>query len=214
MATPGPPLYGAGSPPPAPSSSLPPLSAPPSTSASASPASVSAAGAAPAEAHLLTLKVMRLSKPTLAERTPLWWESADLPRATPPVVADTGALLKLSGAAPSAMSAAAFKRTLPESGAAPLSSTSTSTPTPTVDRRNVFHWDLDRANELFAVTPMLRLPQSFGSIFLGETFSSFLCINNESGLTVRDVAIKAELQVPRARQKREREGGGHGEEGG
>ncbi|KAI8807165.1 hypothetical protein BJ742DRAFT_679287 [Cladochytrium replicatum] len=41
----------------------------------------------------------------------------------------------------------------------------------------------------------LTLPASFGNIYLGETFSSYLCINNESNVAVQDVGIKAELQT-------------------
>ncbi|KAI9207019.1 uncharacterized protein BJ171DRAFT_472990 [Polychytrium aggregatum] len=47
----------------------------------------------------------------------------------------------------------------------------------------------------FALSDLLVLPASFGTIYLGETFSSYLCINNESKAAVQDVGIKAELQT-------------------
>ncbi|KAI9328190.1 hypothetical protein DFJ73DRAFT_766077 [Zopfochytrium polystomum] len=47
----------------------------------------------------------------------------------------------------------------------------------------------------FGLTEFLSLPASFGNIYLGETFSSYLCINNESDLSVQDAGIKAELQT-------------------
>ncbi|KAJ1560591.1 hypothetical protein HK405_006571, partial [Cladochytrium tenue] len=51
----------------------------------------------------------------------------------------------------------------------------------------------------FGLSDLLALPAAFGSIYLGETFSSYLCVNNESsaagGARVTDVAIKAELQT-------------------
>ncbi|OZJ06771.1 hypothetical protein BZG36_00385 [Bifiguratus adelaidae] len=45
------------------------------------------------------------------------------------------------------------------------------------------------------VSDILELPAAFGNIYLGETFSSYLCINNESELSINDVFIKAELQT-------------------
>lgn len=47
----------------------------------------------------------------------------------------------------------------------------------------------------FGLSDFLSLPVAFGNIYLGETFSSYLCINNESGATVQDAGIKAELQT-------------------
>ena len=41
----------------------------------------------------------------------------------------------------------------------------------------------------------LLLPSTFGSIYLGEVFSSYLSINNESLVTQHNVKIKAELQT-------------------
>jgi hypothetical protein len=42
---------------------------------------------------------------------------------------------------------------------------------------------------------LLTLPSSFGSIQLGETFSSCLCVNNEAQVEVEAVAMKVEMQT-------------------
>ncbi|CAN1280728.1 Mediator of RNA polymerase II transcription subunit 16 [Linum perenne] len=48
-------------------------------------------------------------------------------------------------------------------------------------------------------TGLLVLPQAFGAIYLGETFCSYISINNSSNLEVRDVIIKAEIQTEKQR---------------
>jgi hypothetical protein len=42
---------------------------------------------------------------------------------------------------------------------------------------------------------LLELPPAFGNIYLGETFTAYLCVNNDSNQSVGDVAFKAELQT-------------------
>ncbi|KJE92725.1 hypothetical protein CAOG_03639 [Capsaspora owczarzaki ATCC 30864] len=49
--------------------------------------------------------------------------------------------------------------------------------------------------ELFSLSSFLMLPQNFGNIFLGETFSSYISVHNDSNMRIRDVAVKAELQT-------------------
>lgn len=49
--------------------------------------------------------------------------------------------------------------------------------------------------ELFSTGSFLMLPQSFGNIYLGETFSCYMSVHNDSEHTVRDVSVKAELQT-------------------
>ncbi|KNA18214.1 hypothetical protein SOVF_072850 [Spinacia oleracea] len=46
---------------------------------------------------------------------------------------------------------------------------------------------------------LLVLPQSFGAIYLGETFCSYISINNSSTFEVREIVIKAEIQTERQR---------------
>ncbi|KAH6941572.1 hypothetical protein HPB50_020462 [Hyalomma asiaticum] len=49
--------------------------------------------------------------------------------------------------------------------------------------------------ELFGAGSFLMLPQSFGNIYLGETFSCYMSVHNDSQATVRDVSVRAELQT-------------------
>lgn len=49
------------------------------------------------------------------------------------------------------------------------------------------------------VGQMLLLPQSFGNIYLGETFSCCLCVHNDTNELVREVSIKAVLQMSNQR---------------
>ncbi|GLT82903.1 hypothetical protein SLE2022_012310 [Rubroshorea leprosula] len=51
----------------------------------------------------------------------------------------------------------------------------------------------------WGLSGLLVLPQSFGAIYLGETFCSYISINNSSNFEVRDVIIKAEIQTERQR---------------
>ncbi|XP_042206519.1 trafficking protein particle complex subunit 13-like isoform X2 [Homarus americanus] len=46
---------------------------------------------------------------------------------------------------------------------------------------------------------MLLLPQSFGNIYLGETFSCCLCVHNDGSDSIREVSIKAVLQMSNQR---------------
>lgn len=62
----------------------------------------------------------------------------------------------------------------------------------------------------FLLTPALNLPVSFGSAYIGETFSCTLCANNDVAVgedsaggdgqhrTIRDVSIEAEMKTPGA----------------
>lgn len=48
--------------------------------------------------------------------------------------------------------------------------------------------------ETFACGEFMLLPQSFGNIYLGETFSCYICIHNCTNHAVNGVNIKADLQ--------------------
>ncbi|KAK2600160.1 hypothetical protein QQS21_005105 [Conoideocrella luteorostrata] len=52
----------------------------------------------------------------------------------------------------------------------------------------------------FLLSPILNLPVSFGSAYVGETFSCTLCANNDlppdSSKAIRDVRIEAEMKTP------------------
>ncbi|XP_030291314.1 trafficking protein particle complex subunit 13 isoform X3 [Sparus aurata] len=96
--------------------------------------------------HLLALKVMRLTKPTLFTNMPVTCEERDLP----------GDLFgQLMREDPSTIKGA----------------------------------------EILMLGEMLTLPQNFGNIFLGETFSSYISVHNDSNQVVKDILVKADLQT-------------------
>ncbi|XP_030049052.1 trafficking protein particle complex subunit 13 isoform X4 [Microcaecilia unicolor] len=100
----------------------------------------------PKQEHLLALKVMRLTKPTLFTNIPVTCEDGDLP----------GDLLNhLMKDDPSTVKGA----------------------------------------EMLMLGEMLTLPQNFGNIFLGETFSSYISVHNDSPHLVKDILVKADLQT-------------------
>jgi trafficking protein particle complex subunit 13 len=49
--------------------------------------------------------------------------------------------------------------------------------------------------DLTHATELLTLPSSFGSIQLGETFTSCLCVNNEANADIDGVNMKVEMQT-------------------
>jgi len=57
--------------------------------------------------------------------------------------------------------------------------------------------DEEYCNEFLAhgISTELCLPQSFGNIFVGESFVSYISLHNHSPFDVRNVSIKAELQT-------------------
>ncbi|XP_017732611.1 PREDICTED: trafficking protein particle complex subunit 13 [Rhinopithecus bieti] len=100
----------------------------------------------PKQEHLLALKVMRLTKPTLFTNIPVTCEEKDLP----------GDLFnQLMRDDPSTVNGA----------------------------------------EVLMLGEMLTLPQNFGNIFLGETFSSYISVHNDSSQVVKDILVKADLQT-------------------
>uniref|UniRef100_A0A3B4AWS1 Trafficking protein particle complex subunit 13 n=1 Tax=Periophthalmus magnuspinnatus TaxID=409849 RepID=A0A3B4AWS1_9GOBI len=52
-----------------------------------------------------------------------------------------------------------------------------------------------RGAETLMVGEMLTLPQNFSNIFLGETFSSYISVHNDSNQVVKDILVKADLQT-------------------
>uniref|UniRef100_A0A3P9M736 Trafficking protein particle complex subunit 13 n=1 Tax=Oryzias latipes TaxID=8090 RepID=A0A3P9M736_ORYLA len=49
--------------------------------------------------------------------------------------------------------------------------------------------------ETLMLGEMLTLPQNFGNIFLGETFSSYISVHNDSTQIVKEILVKADLQT-------------------
>uniref|UniRef100_A0A1D1YSX9 UPF0533 protein C56C10.7 n=2 Tax=Anthurium amnicola TaxID=1678845 RepID=A0A1D1YSX9_9ARAE len=60
-------------------------------------------------------------------------------------------------------------------------------------------FQLQDPTDAMALRGFLMLPQSFGAIYLGETFCSYISVNNSSNFEARDVVIKAEIQTERQR---------------
>ncbi|CAA6655674.1 unnamed protein product [Spirodela intermedia] len=60
-------------------------------------------------------------------------------------------------------------------------------------------FQLQDPTDAMALPGFLMLPQSFGAIYLGETFCSYVSVNNSSNFEARDVVIKAEIQTERQR---------------
>ncbi|GAA5808755.1 hypothetical protein MFLAVUS_002151 [Mucor flavus] len=110
--------------------------------------------------HLLSLKVMRLSRPQLTSTLPIYYESNT--EKTSPLVDGLESLN--------------------------ISDLTASHP---IDR--------NQCNEIqirdFGLSQMLKLPSAFGNIYLGENFSTFISINNESPFAVQQVGVKIELQT-------------------
>lgn len=52
----------------------------------------------------------------------------------------------------------------------------------------------DVKNEVIPNHQFLQLPQSFGNIYLGETFSSYICVHNCTTHPVNAVSVKCDLQ--------------------
>jgi len=59
----------------------------------------------------------------------------------------------------------------------------------------------DDANDQFVLSPVLNLPEAFGSAYVGETFSCTLCANNEldpadNTKAISGVRIQGDMQTP------------------
>ncbi|KAJ7074351.1 hypothetical protein C8F01DRAFT_1100222 [Mycena amicta] len=102
--------------------------------------------------HLLSLKVMRVSRPSLASPWQPFYSSSPSFSAH-----STASILSLQGQNP----LPGHPKTLRD----------------------------------LHVSELLTLPAAFGKIELGETFSSCLCVNNESPMEVEAVSLKVEMQT-------------------
>jgi hypothetical protein len=52
----------------------------------------------------------------------------------------------------------------------------------------------NQSENLLANENCLLLPQSFGNIYLGETFSSYICVHNNTDHSLSSVSVKCDLQ--------------------
>ncbi|KAG0046691.1 hypothetical protein BGZ83_008117 [Gryganskiella cystojenkinii] len=166
----------------------------------------------PRESHLITLKVMRLSRPSLVTGQGLYFSAPSLNQVPSHSVTASSSPSSLSLSqthsnrpnttsiltdALSDLSLSQLERVHPPSltSSQPGSLSRVQRDGTTHDNNNSSCWEeaLDMGD--YGVSELLTMPASFGSIYLGETFTSYICANNESTHPVRDVILKAELQT-------------------
>lgn len=121
--------------------------------------------------HSLAFRVMRLCRPSFNVDPPLRLDPADL------FVGED--IFDDPSAAPS------------------LSSSAATNDSSDPNYRNRFL--LQHFSDAMGLSGLLVLPQSFGAIYLGETFCSYISINNSSNFEAREIIIKAEIQTERQR---------------
>ncbi|KAF9980296.1 hypothetical protein BGZ75_008621 [Mortierella antarctica] len=159
------------------------------------------------ESHLISLKVMRLSRPSLVTGHGLYFNTP-----TPATSSSSQQPIPLQESIPvaerpnldsiltnglSELSLSQLERVHPPSSGTLIrpSSEDVHATTDNLDQPTGADHDptLDMGN--FGVSELLTMPAAFGNIYLGETFTSYICANNESPHPVRDVILKAELQT-------------------
>ncbi|KAF5742269.1 hypothetical protein HS088_TW09G00313 [Tripterygium wilfordii] len=129
--------------------------------------------------HSLAFRVMRLCRPSFHIDTPLLVDPADL------IVGED-----------------IFDDPIAASHLPPLIDGHIGGKTSTADSADLSYrarFVLHHPCDSIGLSGLLMLPQSFGAIYLGETFCSYISINNSSNFEVRDVIIKAEIQTERQR---------------
>ncbi|XP_074272190.1 uncharacterized protein LOC141596069 [Silene latifolia] len=151
--------------------------------------STTASGGASQSNHSLAFRVMRLCRPSLHVEPPLLFDPADILIGEdlfddPSAAAVLPSLLsRLSDLPPSATATATAADGGEVAGEVSFKS----------------RFVLSDPVSASGLTGLLVLPQSFGAIYLGETFCSYISINNSSSYEVRDIVIKAEIQTERQR---------------
>ncbi|CAO3569265.1 unnamed protein product [Mortierella alpina] len=160
------------------------------------------------ESHLISLKVMRLSRPSLVTGHGLYFTApkpaSSAPSSQQPIpseesipVAERPNLTSILTSGLSELSLSQLERVHPPSSgilirpSSAKAQTAADGPGPLAGIDN--NAALDMGN--FGVSELLTMPAAFGNIYLGETFTSYICANNESPHPVRDVILKAELQT-------------------
>ncbi|KAL3519725.1 hypothetical protein ACH5RR_017874 [Cinchona calisaya] len=128
-------------------------------------------------AHSLAFRVMRLCRPSIHVETPLKFDPCDLLFGEdifdhPPAADHLPRLLSEYSPDSSSLSSDLTYRS---------------------------RFLLSHPSDSLGLPALLVLPQSFGAIYLGETFCSYVSINNSSNFEARDVIIKAEIQTERQR---------------
>ncbi|GAB7365229.1 hypothetical protein MBLNU230_g6315t1 [Neophaeotheca triangularis] len=141
--------------------------------------------------HPVSLKVLRLSRPSLAAQTPLPRTNFNKSDPSDP---ETNHSLDIAPSASVAYPSA-------------------------VKSSKQTHNAIEEPSATFPLTPLLTLPPAFGAAYVGETFSCALCVNDESLSDEEDgsarkasaVRIEARLQTPGNREGMELELEGEGE---
>ncbi|XP_049401610.1 uncharacterized protein LOC125865456 [Solanum stenotomum] len=134
--------------------------------------------------HSLAFRVMRLCRPSLHVEIPVRFDPSDL--------------LFGEDLFDDPVAASHLPRLLADTVSATAADGSTTSADPSdLSYRNRFL--LQHPSDSLGLPGLLLLPQSFGAIYLGETFCSYISINNSSNFEVRDVTIKAEIQTERQR---------------
>ncbi|GLT75091.1 hypothetical protein SLA2020_468410 [Shorea laevis] len=126
--------------------------------------------------HSLAFRVMRLCKPSFQVEPPLQLDPTDL------LVGED-----------------IYDDPLAASHLSPLISSHVSNLVDSSDLNYRSRFLLNHPSDSIGLSGLLVLPQSFGAIYLGETFCSYVSINNSSSFEVRDIIIKAEIQTERQR---------------
>ncbi|CAI0468628.1 unnamed protein product [Linum tenue] len=126
--------------------------------------------------HSLAFRVMRLCRPSLHVDTPLRIDPADL-LVGEDIFDDPAAASQLP----------------------PLLDSLVPNSKDSADLSYGNRFLLSHPFDSFGHSGLLVLPQAFGAIYLGETFCSYISINNSSSSEARDVIIKAEIQTERQR---------------
>ncbi|GJJ76364.1 trafficking protein particle complex subunit 13 [Entomortierella parvispora] len=158
------------------------------------------------ESHLISLKVMRLSRPSLVTGQGIYFgtksstntvSASSSPPHPPSLTSSQGEKPNMNSIlteALSDLSLSQLERVHPPS-LSPVPVAEGYKNDNEASRSSEVRWEeaLDMGN--YNVSELLTMPASFGNIYLGETFTSYICANNESAHPVRDVILKAELQT-------------------
>ncbi|KAF9413491.1 hypothetical protein BGZ76_005019, partial [Entomortierella beljakovae] len=155
------------------------------------------------ETHLISLKVMRLSRPSLVTGHGLYFGSTHdtsspstdplSPQSNSTIASERPNTTSMLSSSLSELSLGQVERVHPASSFQ-VDSTKNPQSNPDGNNGNGNGFEsLDMGD--FGISELLTMPASFGNIYLGETFTSYICANNESAHPVRDVILKAELQT-------------------
>lgn len=67
------------------------------------------------------------------------------------------------------------------------------------EKSDLLQFDSENKNNFLPQNQLLQLPQAFGNIYLGETFSSYICVHNCTTHPVNSVSVKCDLQSNNSR---------------